>query len=470
MTITRTSSAAELVVRTRADVYRFVNERASGTGRSRLLLFAALASLFVDSWDLAGFGAGVPSVTAELALRPAQVGALTSSIGVGAVFAAIGGGYLVDRLGRMRMFVLDMVLFVISAAIGALAPNLEILLLARFLMGLGVGLDLPAALSMVAEHSRTATKRANVNQNMLWEYAALITSYLLSWVLVVVGLGAHLWRWQIAAVGLVALAIICVRLLLAEESAFWLASRGQLHAAARVIEKTYGVRVTVEVDPEPAGLGARWGYRHLFRRPFLSRTVQSTQINLFQSIVFFAIGFYLPVIVGLLFKSEALALLGTAAIDLAGVAGSMLSVLLANRVGLRWETIVGFGLEVPILVVLGLGVAGGWVPPAVGALFLAAFLVVHTFGPAQTGVSIAALSYPTELRGKGTGLSYGVGRIGAVAGFFVFPVLLAGLGLGRTVLVLAVAPLLGCLLALAIRWDPTGDESEQATTQAEGRA
>jgi MFS family permease len=350
---------------------------------------------------------------------------------------------------------------VVAAIVGALAPNPQVLFAARFLMGIGIGLDVPAALSMVAEHSSTSTKRTNVNQNMLYNYVALLTSYLMSWLLVVSGVGAELWRIQVAVGGLVALAIILIRFSIAEESAFWLASRGELHAAASVIEKAFRIHTVVETPAaEAAQARPRARYLDILRGAYLPRTILATQINLFQSIVYFAVGFYLPLTVGVLFRDPAVALLGTAGINVAGLIGGSCAAVFANRVGLRRQTIVGFGLEVPILVILGIGVVGGWMPPLGGVLFLFAFLLAHTFGPAQTGISIAALSYPTELRGQGTGFSYGIGRIGAVVGGVSFPLLLAGVGLGWTMIILALAPLLGALIAVAIKWDPTGEEAD----------
>ena len=395
------AAGGTLVIRDKRDVYRFINESTRKSGTNRWLLIAALASLFVDSWDIAGFGAGVPSVIRTFQLDPAGVALLSTSAGLGAVVAAIGGGYLVDRVGRLRMFVLDMLLFVVAAIVGALAPNPQVLFAARFLMGIGIGLDVPAALSMVAEHSSTSTKRTNVNQNMIYNYVALLASYLMSWLLVVSGVGNDLWRIQVAVGGLVALAIIVIRFSVAEESAFWLASRGELHAAAKVIESAFHIQTVVETAPEAAAR-PRARYLDILRGAYLPRTILATEINLFQSIVYFAVGFYLPLTVGALFRDPAVALLGTAGINVAGLIGGSCAAIFANRIGLRRQTIFGFGLEVPILVILGIGVIGGWMPPVGGVLFLFAFLLAHTFGPAQTGISIAALSYPTELRGQGT--------------------------------------------------------------------
>ncbi|MQA84469.1 MAG: MFS transporter [Streptosporangiales bacterium] len=457
-----------LVIRNPRDVYNFINDTPRKATRNRLMIFTALASLLVDGWDTAGLSAGVPSLVETFELSAFETGLLTSSIGFGMLFAAFVGGHLVDRIGRLRMFLLDMVLFVVAAIIGALAPNFAMVVVARFLMGVGIGIDVPAAMSVVAEQTNTRRKRTFVNQHMLFFYYAIVGSYLISWLLLEVGgVGNSLWRWQMAIGGVLAFIIIVTRLTVAEETAFWLASRGHLRSAAGVIEKVYGVKVTIEAPAQPRA-ERRIPFTYFFRGKYLKRTILSTEINFFQSLVYFAVGFYLPVTAGVLFDDPAVALLGTAAVQCAGLVGAVFASVFANRVGLRRETLIGFGVEVPALVVIGIGVVQGWMPPFVGIVVLAIFLMAHTLGPAQTGVSIAVLSYPTEMRGRGTGLSYGVGRIGAIAGFYVFPLLLAPLGLGNTLLLLALAPLFGFLIALFVKWDPTGATSETEESDEPG--
>src|SRR5699024_7413422 len=70
---------------------------------------------------------------------------------VGAVIGALFGGYLVDRFGRYRLFMADMVFFVVAALGCAVAPNEWVLIVFRFVMGIGVGLDLQVAMAFLAE-------------------------------------------------------------------------------------------------------------------------------------------------------------------------------------------------------------------------------------------------------------------------------------------------------------------------------
>ena len=110
----------------------------------------------VDAYDFTSLGIGAIQLRHEFHLTATEVGALSSTMAFSALFGALIGGYFVDKLGRKRMFLLDLWFFVFSAIGAALAPNLVVLLAFRLLMGLGVGLDFPVAMSFVAEFADRA--------------------------------------------------------------------------------------------------------------------------------------------------------------------------------------------------------------------------------------------------------------------------------------------------------------------------
>ncbi len=58
-------------------------------------------------------------------------------------------GRIADRRGRVRMFQLGVLLFAVTAALSALAPNVWVLIGARVLQSIGGALVIPASLSMV---------------------------------------------------------------------------------------------------------------------------------------------------------------------------------------------------------------------------------------------------------------------------------------------------------------------------------
>lgn len=76
----------------------------------------------------------------------------------------------------------DMLFFVLAALACAFAPNEGVLTAARFVMGLGVGIDLPVAMPFLAEFSRLRGRGNKAASIALWcptWYAAVSVSYLL---------------------------------------------------------------------------------------------------------------------------------------------------------------------------------------------------------------------------------------------------------------------------------------------------
>ncbi len=60
-------------------------------------------------------------------------------------------GWLADRFGRKRLFVISLFLFSLGSLLAALSPNLELLILSRVIQGLGGGALMPVGMAMIYE-------------------------------------------------------------------------------------------------------------------------------------------------------------------------------------------------------------------------------------------------------------------------------------------------------------------------------
>ncbi|MBB3259916.1 MFS family permease [Paraburkholderia bannensis] len=481
---------AHTVIRSAEDVARLVNSGPAQGTRTRAVIAIALGGVFLDAYDLTSLAYGVKDIARQFALTPAQVGLVSAAITFGAILGALFGGYLTDRIGRYRVFMADMLFFVVAAIIAGLAPNAWVLGGARFLMGFGVGLDLPVAMAFLAEFSRVAGRGNKAASVAAWcpaWYAATSTCYLLILGLYAI-LPAHhtdwLWRLTLAFGAVPAIVIILVRRRYISESPVWAANQGDLDEAARILKRSWGIDAVVERPADQTAAQAQaaiapratWrNYGVLFNATYRRRTILAATIGAASSFGYNAIIFGLPVIIASFLKQGPLTTIVASLLLnlLFAFVGGLIGVRTAPTVGAWKMTVLGHTLQVIALVGLALiGHPSSGVFVALAILLLGAYLFGQGFGPGSHSMTYASLSYPTSLRGIGVGFNQTLVRSSSTVSLFLFPVLAAALGT-KVFWVIAIAPLTSLLVLLAIRWEPSGydiDSEDYGDAAAERHA
>ena len=140
-----------------------VTEPGSGLlfGRFRKgLVMVALVTLLAGL--LFGYDQGVISgalqfIADDFKLSDTLKEVVTSWVTLGALGGALLAGVLADKLGRKRALIIAGVLFVGGALVQSLAPGTGILVLGRFVIGLGVGVASVAAPLYAAEMAPAET-------------------------------------------------------------------------------------------------------------------------------------------------------------------------------------------------------------------------------------------------------------------------------------------------------------------------
>ena len=448
-----------VVLSSSRDVVDFVNDHPTGSRRGRIIAWIALGSIFIDAYDFTSLAIGIPSLKRQLGPTSFELGTVTASMAFGALLGALLGGYLVDRIGRYKLLILDLMLFVVAAIGAALAPNLAVLILFRFLLGIGVGIDMPAALSLISEFSNAKNKGKYVNFWQVVWYVATVFSALFVLPVYLFGAGDNLWRWAVGFGAVPALIILVLRFIYADESPLWAAHNLGVGEAAKILRKSYPeVQFDIPSDAHRDTVSAV-PVRAIFKQPYLPRTILSSTISGFQSMEYYAVGFYLPVIIALIFGKDILAIIiGTIILNLFGILGGGIQPFLTVRLGIRRLAIVGCSVAASALILVGL--LEGTVPALLSAFLIGVFIFGHSFGPGAQGKTMAALSFPTEFRGTGTGWAEAMSRVGTILGFYVFPLVLAVAGLSHTLLYLAAIPIIMLLALYLIHWDPTTKDVE----------
>jgi MFS family permease len=448
-----------LTIKSAQDIERFVDAHPSDK-RTLLLTLVALGGIFVDAYDFASLGVGIVQLRQAFQLSPAEVGLTTAIMAFGACLGGIIGGRYIDRLGRFKILIINVVLLVVAALGAALSVSFEMLLAFRLLMGIGVGLDFPVALSYVAEIVNRKSKTASVGCWQVMWYVAAACSGLVILPFNTGVFGDHLWRFAIGFGALPALVVLLMRYFFADESPRWAARNLPLPEAARILEKTYQIRV----DLQPSGVTERREQKQslsaIFKGKYLPRTILASAICITQAIEYFSVGFNIPSMSQAIFgNSMTNAILGAVFFNLFGILGASLGAKYSARVGVRRMSILGYCIVAVSLLVFG--TLHSHLGPYVMAALLACVILGHSVGPGQ-GMTLATLSYPTELRGLGSGWGQGMARGGSIFGFFMFPLIMASAGMATTLLYVAIVPVVGLAIALAINWDPIYEEHNAA--------
>lgn len=470
--------ARTAVIRNAGDVADLIDTLRSLRGRTNWIWFLALAGLFLDAYSNAALGAGLSTMVDQLRLSPTQVSVLTAMAPAISIVANPFGGWMAARIGRVKPLLLTKVVFGVGAVLTAVGSDFLTVFLGRGLVGIAYGIDFAVAMALLAEYTPARFKgRLNFWQGV-W-YTATTINLALTLLFYSFDVGADIWRWSVASSAVFAAVLLVGQFALLVESPTWLASKGRLAEAAANLRRMYGFDVR-DGEPDTAAAeaagrtGRQVGFKEmgvLFRGSYLPRTILSTMISLTQGMQYFAVGWYLPVISLQLFGEEfEKATLGSMLFNAVGIVGGCLAVYFGRRLGLRKSSMAGYAVVCPVLLVMG--ATFGHAPVAFAALLPALFIFFHSGGPGPNGKSVAALSYRSDVRTLGTGVTGMLGSFGSVAGLYLFPQLKAGFGIGTSLMMLAVVPLVGFLTCALIKWEPTRSTinlEEEAVVGLRGR-
>lgn len=202
-----------------------------------------------------GFMKVDPSLTGGAAeLASSQIGLITSILLAGAAIGAFLGGRLSDRFGRRRLILALAVVFFVATLGCVLAPNYAVLLVFRFLLGLGVGgasVTVPVYLGEVApfEHRGSLVSRNELmivgGQFLAFAINAIIGN--------VFHADAHTWRYMMTVAMLPAV-FLFFGMLRMPESPRWLMLKNRPEEGLEVLRQVRSEERAVAEMAEVAAL------------------------------------------------------------------------------------------------------------------------------------------------------------------------------------------------------------------------
>lgn len=414
----------------------------------------------LDAMDVGLIAFVIAALRVQWELSQTQMSWIASVGFVGMAVGASVGGLLADRIGRRQVFALTLLVYGLATGASALVGSVAALMALRFVVGLGLGAELPVASTLVSELAPARIRgRVVVVLEAFWAVGwilAALIGYL------VVPAGDDGWRWALLIGGVPALYAIVVRRGLPESVRF-LASRGRHAEAERVVrelEESAGGR-TVDVptgrgpaatDDDAAGPGdgvassatQGGGPRALWSRTLRRRTAAAWTVWFFVNLSYYGAFVWMP------------SLLVDAGYTLVQSFGYTLVITVAQLPGYAAAAVLveTWGRR-PTLATFLLGSAGaallfGSASTTAGVLAGGMLLSFFNLGAWGALYAVTPEVYPTALRATGAGWAAGFGRLASILAPLSVPPLLAAGGAGLVFGVFAVAFVIAAGAALAL--------------------
>jgi MFS transporter, putative metabolite:H+ symporter len=387
--------------------------------------FLAIIGLgyFFVFYDITDIGFGLPAIATQFHLTGSESLFLALAIGlIGYIVGSFVIGTFADRYGRLTMLLVTFGLTAVGSFGDAVATNLFLLSLWRFVTGMGVGAGLNLVSTYIGELSPAARRgRISVFTFMIGILGQAVTPFV---ALALVPTFAVGWRLLFVIGGAVAVVGVGLQNLL-PESPRWLVTHGRLDEAETVIARMEGTargRGNVLAPPVVSDVSlerGRFPTRYLFQSPYRLR------------LALFVAMWFLWYIGNYAFLGDAATLLSDHGVSIASSIlylavgavgypiGAVLMLVTADRVE-RHFLIVGASVVWFVGMVL-IGSLAGALPITAGSFLASLALGMYL----QVAYTYTAESFPTRARTSGFAWSDGLGHLGGAVGALVLPALVA---------------------------------------------
>ena len=332
----------------------FTAQPVSGN-KNKTLLIAGLAALagLMFGLDIGVISGALSFIGKEFQVNDATQEFIVSSMMFGAALGAILAGYLSSSFGRKRSLILSAVLFVASSLLCAGAWSVSVLLIARVVLGVAIGLatfTAPLYISEIADGQRRgsmiSTYQLMITVGIL---VAFVSDALLSY--------SGAWRWMLGLVAVPGL-LFLFGVFFLPDSPRWLMMRGRRDEALQVLTELrldQGVarREVAEIEEQLKQKQHGWslftGNANFRRSVLLGVLLQVMQQFTGMNVVMY----YAPRIFKLAGFGDSAQMWGTAIVGVVNVLATFIAIGLVDRWGRRPMLTAGF-----LVMALGMGVLG----------------------------------------------------------------------------------------------------------------
>lgn len=332
---------------------------------------AALAGLLFGL-DIGVIAGALPFISETFQITSSQQEWVVSSMMFGAAVGAVGSGWLNFRIGRKYSLMIGAILFVVGSLFSAFAPDVEILILSRVLLGLAVGIASYTAPIYLSEIAPEKIRGSMISMYQLMITIGILAAYLSDTAFSYTGA----WRWMLGVITIPAI-LLLIGVFFLPDSPRWLAARGSDEKARRVLEKLRDTseQAKSELDEIRESLKVKQSGWALFinnknfrRAVYLGVLLQVMQQFTGMNVIMY----YAPKIFDLAgFASTSQQMWGTVIVGLVNVLATFIAIGLVDRWGRKPTLILGF-----IVMALGMGTLGTMMNIGISSMFAQYFAVI----------------------------------------------------------------------------------------------
>ncbi|MGB6208437.1 sugar porter family MFS transporter [Mycobacterium sp.] len=391
------------------------------TRRHGLLLGLTAASLgIVYGYDLSNIAGAMLFITDEFGLTTRQQELVTTAVVLGEIAGALGAGMLANLIGRRWSMVLVAVGYTVFAMLGAMSDSVPMLLTARLLLGMTIGVSVVVVPVFVAESAPARVRGSLLVGYQVATVFGIIVGYLACYVLA----DSRDWRAMLALAAIPA-ALLAVVMLRMPDTARWYVLKGRVADARRALQL---VEPDGDVEHELAEISAALKEEHggtfaeMLRRPYFRATIFVIGLGFFIQITGInAIVYYSPRLFDAMgFRGNFSLLVLPAIVQVAALAAVLVSVALVDRLGRRPILLSGIAMMIAADVAL-IVVFAAHSPAIFGFTGVLVFTVGFTFGFGALVWVYAGESFPSRLRSMGSSAMLTVNHLAnaVVAGLFL---------------------------------------------------
>jgi putative MFS transporter len=397
------------------------------------------AGLFLDSFEvtlMAGvLGALVQTGMSDIAMNAKFISATFAGLSVGALFA----GAIGDRFGRKVSYQFNLILFGTFSILAAFAPDMWWLIVARFIMGIGLGAEYVIGYGFISEFAPPPVRGRCIAIVALGSNFAVMLSSLVG-LIVIPTLG---WRWMFVIAGVMAVFVWMLRKNM-PESPRWLESVGRYAEADLVVKKIEeesgfvdAAPVVAEQKPEKSSVV------ELFQPPLVGRTLIGMFITVVALVGTYGFITWVPSFLVKQGVNMVSSLWFTTLMSGGGVFGPIVGYWISDRFGRKYSI---------ALVAAFASIAGAIYPnlhsmaalAVCGFFMVSAILLLVALG---LGTYVPEL-FATRVRLRASGVTQFSGRVATIFSPYLIVYLFAEFGIGGVVYSLAGMYLLLCLVVL----------------------